>query len=169
MDLFYLDEDIVEKTSYKYITNLIDHLSKWICSYTLKTKTGRDFLLCLVNYTYAFWIRNKLHNDNGILLKNIHFNMFCADNNIKHNFSKSYNPKSADFIEASHKEIKQFVKELFYTRESDPFDQNEIWLLAINNHNNNIHSTTNYKPIELRDINDEKIIQLVQSNIYKNK
>ena len=43
MDLFYLDEDIVEKTSYKYITNLIEHLSKWICSYTLKTKTGRDF------------------------------------------------------------------------------------------------------------------------------
>lgn len=28
MDLFYLDEDIVEKTGYKYIASIIDHFSK---------------------------------------------------------------------------------------------------------------------------------------------
>ena len=52
-------------------------------------------------------------------------------------------------------------------REIAPFDLNEILLLAINNHNNSIHSTTNNKPIELRDITDEKKIQMVISNIYK--
>ncbi len=57
------------------------------------------------------------------------------------------------------KEIKQFINEKFYIRESDPFAINEILLIAINNHNN-IPSSTNYKPIELRDITDEKIIHL---------
>lgn len=59
--------------------------------------------------------------------------------------------------------MRNFIPEKI--RESDPFDLNEILLLAINNQNNSIHSTTNYKPIELRDITDEIIIQLAQSNI----
>ena len=100
MDLFYLDEDIVEKTSYKYIASIIDHFSKWMWSYCLKSKTGRECLLCLMNYTYAFGIPNKLHTDNGLEFKNIHFNLFCEDNNITHQFSKPYNPKSAGCIVA---------------------------------------------------------------------
>ena len=32
MDLFYLDEDIVEKTGYKYIASIIKYFSKWIWS-----------------------------------------------------------------------------------------------------------------------------------------
>lgn len=60
MDCFYLDEDIVENTDHKHITTIIDHFSKWIWSYALKTKTGREYLLSLINYTYAFGISNKL-------------------------------------------------------------------------------------------------------------
>lgn len=56
-----------------------------------------------MNYTYSFGIPNKLYTDNGLEFKNIHFNLFCADNNIKHQFSKPYNPKYAGCTEASHK------------------------------------------------------------------
>ena len=35
MDLFYLDEDIVDITGYKYIASIINHFSKWIWSYAI--------------------------------------------------------------------------------------------------------------------------------------
>lgn len=105
MDLFYLDEDIVDITGYKYIASIINHFSKWIWSYAIKAKTGQECLKCLMKYTYSFGIPNKLQTDNGRKVKNIHFNLFCADNNIKQQFSKPYNPKSAGCIEASQKKL----------------------------------------------------------------
>ena len=165
MDLFYLSDDISAKSNYKYVVRIIDHFSKWIWSYEIKEKTAHDCLLCLMHYVYPFGCPKKLHTDNGKEFKNIHFNIFCSDNNINQVFSKPYNPKSNGCIEASHKEIKQYINAKFYIDEKENFDLNEVLLNAIYTHNNSVHSTTNYKPVDLKDISDPDIINLVKSNM----
>ena len=44
----------------------------------------------------------------------------------------------------------------------------DILLKSINNHNNNMHISTNYKPIEIRDVDNIDIINIVNKNIEKN-
>ena len=163
MDLFYLSDDISAKSNYKYVVSIIDHFSKWIWSYAIKEKTAHDCLLFLMHYVYAFGCPKKLHTDNRKEFKNIHFNIFCSDNNIKQVFSKPYNPKSNGCIEASHKEIKQYINAKIYIDEKENFDLNEVLLNAIYTHNNSVHSMTNYKPVDLKDISDPDIINLVKS------
>ena len=165
MDLFYLSDDISAKSNYKYVVRIIDHFSKWIWSYEIKEKTAHDCLLCLMHYVYPFGCPKKLHTDNGKEFKNIHFDIFCSDNNKNQVFSKPYNPKSNGCIEASHKEIKQYINAQFYIDEKENFDLNEVLLNAIYTHNNSIHNTTNYKPVDLKDISDPDIINLVKSNM----
>lgn len=163
MEIFFLTDDISTKCGFKYVLSIIDQFSKWIWSYPLKEKSAHECLLCLMNYVYAFGFPKKLHIDNGKEFKNIQFNIFCSGNNINHVFSKPYTPKSNGCIEASHKEIKKFINDKFYTNEKESIDLNEVLLNAINNHNNIVYSTTNYKPIDLK--NDLDIINLVKSNI----
>ena len=94
---------------------------------------------------------------------------FCIKNKIQHIYSKPYSPKSNGAVEASHKLVKRIVIEKYYICErKDEFDMDEALLTAINYHNNAIHGTTKFKPIELKDLTDEKFIDIVKENIKKN-
>ena len=89
-------------------------------------------------------------------------------NNIKHIYSKPYSPKSNGAVEASHKQIKRLVFDKYYTsNEKEEFDLEDAVLSAVNYHNNTIHSTTKYKPFDLRDTSDLNIINKVNENIKK--
>lgn len=146
----------------------MDHFSKWIWSYPLKNKTGIETLRFLKSYILSFAKINRLHPDNGTKFKNISFNNFCIDNNIKDCFSKPYTPKSAGAVESAHKQIKKLVYDQFYTLENEDFSFEEALLNAIDFHNNIPHSITLFKPVDIRDTNDENIIKTVNENIKNN-
>ena len=57
--------------------------------------------------------------------------------------------------------------DLYYTNEEEDFNLEESLLKAIDYHNSNEHSTTKYKPIDLRDTNDINLINNVKENMEK--
>ena len=163
-----MPDEIYKDSGFKYVLSIIDHFSKWLWSYPLQDKSGTSCLMCFKKYVYSFGFCKKLHTGNGREFKNSYFDKFCNDNNITHVFSKPYNPKSAGCIEASHKELKKIINDNFYLYKGENFDLENILIEAIFTHNNKIHSSTKYKPIDLKDIVDENIINNVLGNI-KNK
>ena len=59
-----------------------------------------------------------------------------------------------------------------FIENEDDFEINNIILDAINIHNNNIHTTTGYKPIELFSNTSEEVFNEVNKNVekaFKNK
>ena len=167
IDLWYLPKDITKVISYNYVIDIIDHFSKWIWSYTIINKTAEESLCCLKNYIYSFGKPNKIHSDNETEFKNSLFNDFCSKNNIVQIFSKPNSPNSNGCVEASHKQIKKIVFSKFYTTIGKEFNLEDDLLSAVNYHNNTVHSSTNFKPIYLRDISDEDIIETVKENMKK--
>ena len=91
MDLWYLPNDIVEITKYKYVIDIIDVFSKWIWSYPVYDKTAASALRCLKKFIFSFGKPNTLHTDNGNEFKNTLIDNFCNSLNIRHIFSKPYN------------------------------------------------------------------------------
>lgn len=113
MDLWYLPEDMLLYIDYKYIMDIIDHFSKWIWAYPLKSKTTFHSLQTLKNFIFSFGKCNTLHTDNGLEFKNLLFGNFCAENGIVHKFSKPYTPNSHGAIKSAHKQIKK-SRRIFY-------------------------------------------------------
>ena len=66
MNLWYLPEDMLLYTDYKYIMDIIDHFSKWIWAYPLKSKTAYYSLQTLKNFIFSFGKSNTPHTDNGL-------------------------------------------------------------------------------------------------------
>ena len=169
MNIWYIPKEIRNFIPYNFVMDIIDHFSKWIWSYPLIHKNATESLKCLKNYVYSFGRCNILHTDNGMEFKNSLIEDFCIKNKIQHIYNKPYSPKSTGAVEASHKLIKRIVIEKYYICErKDEFDIEEALLTAINYHNNAIHGTTKFKPIELKDLTDDKFIELVKENIKNN-
>ena len=169
LDIWYLPPDIKLETDYKFVLDIVDHFSKWIWSYPLKTKRAEDTLRCLKSFIMSFGLVKKIHTDNGLEFHNTLFDNYCTENNIIHSYSKPYTPKSAGAVEAAHKQIKKLVFDQYYTeKENDrEFNLEDALLNSINFHNNNIHSITGFKPVDLKDIEDINIINQVKENIKK--
>ena len=69
-------------------------------------------------------------------------------------------------VEAVHKEIKSYVSNHFAMKDSD-FDLKESLLDANYYHNHKIHSSTGFKPVEIKDCIDENIINDIKKNSIK--
>ena len=167
MDLWYLPKEIVDITNYKYVIDIIDVFSKWIWSYPVYDKSGATALRCFRKYVFSFGKPNILHTDNGLEFKNTLIENFCNKFNITHIFSKPYNPKSTGCIEATHKQIKKFVYDEFYTNIEEEFFLEDTLLTIINYHNNTEHYSTKYKPADIKDTRDPDLIKKVNENISK--
>ena len=168
MDIWYLPKDIAESSNYNYVLDIIDHFSKWLFSYPLKEKTGKEVLLNLRKYLISFGICKKLQTDNGLEFKNVLINNFCIDNQIERIFSPPYTPEANGCIESAHKIVQKFVNSYYYTKSKDEFSLEEAIIDAVEFHNNNKHTSTQYTPSFLKDCTEDNIIEEVKSNILKN-
>ena len=68
-------------------------------------------------------------------------------------------------MESVHKTIKKYVNDYYYTFDEDDYNIDVPLLDAIEFHNNKVHSSTKFKPIDLKDITDIEIIEKVKNNI----
>ena len=107
-----------------------------------------------------------LQSDNDSEYKNNIIKNFCIKNNIKQIFSAPLHPETNGVIEVSHKEIRKNVI-INYSHNPYNFDLNNAVLDAIENHNQNIHTLTHYRPIDLLKNTDEDIYNEVIANIGK--
>ena len=114
------------------------------------------------NYGYP----KILQVDNGGEFSNNILDEYCEKNHIKLIHSTFSFPQTNGSCEVYHKKIRQFIYEEFLKNKRN-FNIKEE-LLKINKiHNNKFHSTTGCIPKEIRDIVDEKEIELIKKNIIK--
>ena len=159
------------RTGYSWVIDVIDHFSKFMWPYPVLNNNATNVLKSLKQFIYFFGVQEILQNDNGSEYKNDIISQFCSEKSIKYIFSSPYEPSTNSIVEVVQKEIRRHVILDFLDDEED-FDLNNSRLEVINIHNNNMHSTTGYKPIDLFTNTSKDIYNEVNNNIdkvFKNK
>ena len=136
-------------------------------SFPIETNDAVNALNCFKEFCILVGTPKILQTDNGGEYKNNLFKNYCDENNIKHIFSSPYHPESNGIVEVSHKEIRKNVI-ISYSEHPDNFNLKNVLLDAVAIHNQNIHTSTNYKPIDLLHNSSEVIKDEVMKNIEKN-
>ena len=136
-------------------------------SYLLRNKTSE--LLVLSKIKIFFRENGKceiFQTDNGKEFNNVILKTYLDNNNVKYLRSAPYHPQTNGCCEAVHKEIKSYLLGKKEEKE-DNFDLEIEIEEAIEFHNFRTIKSTGYKPIEIRHIEDKKIIEEVNNNIIK--
>ena len=166
IDGWKLHEDLAEASGYKWVIDIIDHFSKYMMSFPVVNNTANNALTCLKEFCILKGYPKILQSDNGVEYKNHLFDKLCTEHNINHIFSSPYHPQTNGVVEVAHKEIKKTVI-IDYSKHPENFNLKASLLEAVEIHNNNIHTTTQYRPIELFENTDEEIYEKVIENIKK--
>ena len=154
MDGWKIHNELMLVSGFTWVIDIIDHFSKYLMSFPISNNNAQYFLNYLKEFCILKGIPKILQTDNGSEYKNNLFNTFCENNNIQHIFSSPYHPQTNGVIEVAHKEILKNVI-IEYSKYPDNFDFKSALLDAVSNHNNNIHTTTKYKPCELFENSNE--------------
>ena len=108
MDITYIDDSIIDTNyEYKYIINIIDHYSKLLGSYLLKSKSSKEVLKYINKFICSYGIPKYIQSDNGKEFINSYFQRYCDDKNIKLIHSRPYHPQTNGIVQRVHREIKQ--------------------------------------------------------------
>ena len=166
IDGWKLHEDLADISGYKWVIDIIDHFSKYMMSFPVVNNNAENALNCFKEFCILKGYPKILQSDNGVEYKNNLFEKFCTDHNIKHIFSSPYHPQSNGVVEVAHKEIKKNVI-IDFSKHPENFNLKTSLLEAVEIHNNNIHTTTLYRPVELFENTDEEIYLKVIENIKK--
>ena len=170
IDITYLDAKYYsKKTSYKYIIDCIDHFSKFYWAYLIRDKTAETAL----NKIKLFLMINKkpkiIQTDNGLEFKNKILDSYLKNEGIKHVLSRPHHPQTNGCLERYHRELHKHMKK--YLDKFDNFDDNKIELALedyIIFHNQTKKYSTKYAPYEIRDIDDQILIDNILNNMVKN-
>ena len=164
--LWYLSDSLCENTEFLYCLDIIDHYSKWLNSYLLKNKTSELVVSKIKSFIRSNGKCEIFQTDNGKEFNNIILKTFLENNNIKYLRSSPYHPQSNGCCEAVHKEVKSYLLRAKHLNK-DKFDLEISIEDAIDFHNNRVLKSTGYKPVDLRDNNDEMVIKEVVENVIK--
>ena len=158
-----LSFEIYGKREFKYLLNLIDHFSKYACSFLLKDKKANTVLFCIKECFKKIGIPKQLGTDNGSEFSNNKMKNYLDENKIKFIHGSAYNPRSQGAIERLHRTIKNSL----LCRKIDKgnkFDLEYELNFIINNYNNTIHETTQFTPNELFYSSSEKLFEEAYNN-----
>ena len=133
-------------------------------SYLLKNKESETVLSKIKSFISTNGPCQIFQTDNGLEFNNVNLKVYLENLNIKFIRGAPYHPQSNGCCEALHKQIKLFLLEE-YENNKNYFDIDISIENVIEAHNNMIHTSTKYKPVELRDVKDENSIDEVINNI----
>ena len=159
-DSWELPEYLKVKTNFSWVLDIIDYFTKYLLSFPLVKNDADNVLLGIKEFVYTIGIPNILQTDNGSEFVNNKVKNFCEKNKILFIQSRPRNPKCNGIIEVSHKEIRKYVLTKFAIQEENEeeiFDLRDVLLEACNTHNNNVHTETGKKPVDLIKNNDHSI------------
>jgi len=123
----------------------------------IKYKKGETVLGSVKDFIYKNGKPIIIHSDNGKEFCNNIFDDYCNTNNIKVIRGRPYHPQSQGIVESFNKEIKKLL-ENNYLENPKKFSLENALPDIVEIYNNNIHSSTKYKPVYLFDTNDKNII-----------
>lgn len=165
--LWELDKVIYEKSGFKFKLEIIDHFSKWLWCYPLINKEIKTVLINIKKYIISFGKPKIFQTDNGTEFINKEIKLYCENNNIKYINSSPYHPRTNGAIEIAHKNLQKNIQ-IDLLIDEDNFNLEKTINNTLNYYNYQfIHNTTVYKPIILRDTEDEILINEVIENETK--
>ena len=168
LDLTDIPNKLQTDQNAKYLLSVIDTFSKFAYNYILSNKRSDTVLGYLKDFINKNGKPNSIHTDNGKEFCNKLIEHYCRDNNINIIHGRPYHPQSQGVVESYNKEIKRLL-ELKYLENRKKFSIYNALPDAIHTYNENIHSTTKFKPNVLFNIKDSKIIHQVLDNIKKSQ
>ena len=139
----------MNRTSYKYIIDCIDHFSKFYWGYLIRDKTAKTTLNKIKNF---IGINKKpviIQTDNGLEFKNKMLEAYLKEERIKHILSRPHHPQTNGCLERYHRELHKYMKN--YLDDIKEFDDSDIEDALdgyIQYHNSTIKSSTKYIPNE---------------------
>ena len=166
IDGFKLDNTNKVKFGFEWIVEIIDHFSKFLKSYPVIENNANNVLLCIKDFCYNIRMPKIIQTDNGTEYKNSIINDFCNKNKITHIFSAPRHPQTNGVVEVAHRETRKYIINKILENKNNT-DLRDILLEANNIHNNNTHTITKFKPIDLIHNTDESIYNIVIENIKK--
>ena len=144
----------------KYLLCIIDTFSKYGYCYILNNKKADTVLGYIKDFINKYGKPNCLQTDNGKEFRNSLLSDYCKENGIKFLHGRPFHPQSQGVIESFNKEIKRLL-EVKYMEDSKIFSIYSCLPDVLKIYNENIHSTTNYKPKDLFDVSDKNIIKIL--------
>jgi len=106
VDLTYLPLTLIKNTEFKYLLNCIDHLSKYVVSFLLKTKKAKEIYNKLNIYFTNYGVPIEIGTDNRSEFNNNLVKSLLSSKNIKYIRGKPYNPHSQGVCERVHRRIR---------------------------------------------------------------
>lgn len=152
---------IKKNNNYLYVLDIINHFSKLLINYLLKNKES-DLIISKIKGSIITDGSCKIFQTYNGLEFNNNLKFFLENNNINYICSAPYHLQSNGCCETLHKLIKKFLLDE-YENKKDKFDIAKVNASEL--HNKFQHTSIKYEPNFLRNINDEKIIKEVISNI----
>ena len=165
-DIWYLDINLKINDNYNYCLDIIDHFSKWDYSYLLEDKTMFLVISKIKLFIINFGKYKIFQTDYGTEFKNLELKIFLENEDIKQVFSRVYHPQSNGAVQAIHKTVRKFLLNEYKIKNKN-FNIDIALADFMIFYNNNIHSSTKRKPIDIKDIENEKEINEINLNIIK--
>ena len=156
MDITEVPEKLREGDETKYLLTLIDTFLKYDIEYILKNKKSETVLANFTNFINTNGKYAKLHTDNGKEFVNQLLINYYNKSGIIMIHGRPYHPQSQGCIESFNKGIKKILETL-YLENNKNFILSSMLLDVLYIYNNNKHSSTKFKPIELFYTIDENI------------
>lgn len=162
IDLTTMDE----YQEYNTIVVVIDIFSKFIYTKALKDKKSSS----VVNFLKPIFANEKptlMQSDNGVEFKSDVFQEILKTNNIKHVFSKAYNPTTQGAVERVNRTIKSMLHR--YMTSNNSKDWVSILPSITKNYNNNLQKTIHQTPTQLKNGDNENVKSTRQDMLITSK
>jgi hypothetical protein len=138
MDVSNISED---NNSVKFILNIIDIYSRYVWSFPIRNKSGKNIVDC---FNKLKELPQKLWVDEGKEFYNKEFKKFCKDNNI--NMYHTYSGVKSSFVERFNRTLREKMFKYFTQHNTNYYI--DVLDDFVNAYNNKIHSRTKIKPYD---------------------
>ena len=166
--------DLVQLSDYlhqerRYLCNWVDHLSKFVCSRVIKSKTKEVVLAAIKEIFTVMGVPKILQSDNGGEFKNSLLEKYWSKVNVRQIFGSPYHPQSQGSVEAYNRTIQDF---LISAKDAlgKKFDLKDVENEFLVYYNERVHSTTGYTSKEIIErAKDSEFIQKIKENTTKSR
>lgn len=163
VDLTYLPLTLIKNTEFKYLLNCIDHFSKYVVSFLLKTKKANEVCNKLNVYFTDYGVPIEIGTDNDSKFNNNLVKSLLSSKNIKYIRGKPYNPHSHGVCQRVHRTIRNGLI-CKYLENKKAFNIENALKFVVNTYNNTTHRTTKFKSYDVFYSNNDNIFDKVREN-----
>jgi len=157
---------LYEKTKNKYILNIVDHFSKYLVSYLIQNKTGKEIIKKIEDCIKNIGRPKQILSDNGSEFISKNVKNLLEKNKINFIHGKPYNPHSQGTIQRVHRTVRNALICKYLGNPKNFILYNSL-KDVVDTINHTIHYTTRFTPVEVFFFDDKNLFNTVRENTLK--